>query len=325
MPQELLEIVFSDLSKYDLQALSSVSKSMRERVLEVANVNEPLSIRNFIKSIIQNLDEQLYSGQIELLVGIKKNIHIHQFKDLLQLKGYILDLKQQLIDVIKTLDEDFFNLDVQLPHFMEDIFELARFEKRIDNTYLIPNEYHRSSAFDYISKALTSAGNIDRALEIAGLITKGYVKDGAFIDIAISLTSAGNIDRALEIAGLITTKISRSDAFGIISRALTSAGNFDRALEIARLISDQCGRSGAFGIISIALASARNIDRAIEIAGLISDEYHRSRAFSVISSALNSAGNNERSSKKAGLIPNRNHRSSAANISVKDLILDIDP
>ena len=292
VPQELLEIVFSDLSKYDLQALSSVSKSMRERVLEVANVNEPLSIRNFIKSIIQNLDEQLYSGQIELLVEIKENIHIHEFKDLLQLKGYILDLKQQLIDVIKTLDEDFFNLDVQLPHFMEDIFELARFEKRIDNTYLIPNEYHRSSAFDYISKALTSAGNIDRALEIAGLIT---------------------------------TKISRSDAFGIISRALTSAGNFDRALEIARLISDQCGRSGAFGIISIALASARNIDRAIEIAGLISDEYHRSRAFSVISSALNSAGNNERSSKKAGLIPNRNHRSSAANISVKDLILDIDP
>ena len=260
MPQELLEIVFSDLSKYDLQALSSVSKSMRERVLEVANVNEPRSIKKFINSIIQNLDEQLYSGQIELLVGIKKNIHIHQFKDLLQLKGYILDLKQQLIDVIKTLDEDFFNLDVQLPHFMEDIFELARFEKRIDNAYLIPNEYHRSSAFSEISSALTSAGNIDRAIEIAGLIPSEFSRSDALGEISSALTSAGSIDRAIEIAELIPNEYDRDKAFGEISSAFISIGDIDRAREIAKLISDESERIWAFSVVQDALLLAANID-----------------------------------------------------------------
>jgi hypothetical protein len=56
LPQELLNRIFSYLSKQDLQATSSVSKDISISIVAAANFNEPHAIKSFFQILIQKLN-----------------------------------------------------------------------------------------------------------------------------------------------------------------------------------------------------------------------------------------------------------------------------
>jgi len=174
LPQELLEQIFSLLSKEDLQAAALVNRGISSSVIAAASFNEPTEIKNFISVLIQRLSAEIFPGQRETLLEILHNVTPPNFVNLRLLKGDILGVKAQLINVIRTLDTETANNlrdHVHLPHFFENIFELSAFERQIDRAIAvatsIPNENERGYALRDISRALTQAGNIDRAIAVA--------------------------------------------------------------------------------------------------------------------------------------------------------------
>ena len=284
LPQELFDEIFSYLGKNDMQAAACVNRSLRGRIQEVANYNELASIKKFILVLIQKLNAEIFAVQRGLLVGISQNITFQEFKILRLLKEYILQVKVQLIEVIKTLDEETSNdlkPHLQFPHFMENIFELAKFERRIDVANLLPNVFLRAHSLENISLSLAYAGNIDRAIIVAQSIPREFNGESSLVDISLSLIRAGNIDGAIIVAQSIASEFVRRRSLGNISKALAHAGNIDRAIIVAQSILDEIVGNRALGDISRALIQAGNIDGAIHVAQSIPDEHQRRDALNI--------------------------------------------
>ena len=193
---------------------------MSKSVQEAANFNEPLSIKKFTNSVIENLNIELFSGQIESLHAIKENINTQNGLKLLELKGYILDLKQELINVIKTLNEESLNIlinHVKPPHFLEDIFESAKFERMIDRSLeratLIEDEIDRGNAFADICAHFILRGNFDRAMVVVESIPNGIRRGYTLRDISEAiLVATGDIERATLVAKMIPDEMFRNNA-----------------------------------------------------------------------------------------------------------------
>jgi hypothetical protein len=170
LPRDLIARMFSYLGKKDLQAGAFVNKRINVGAIVAANHKELASIKKFIESLIEKLDEERFPEQLEMLKGISQNIstQVQVFANLRLLKEYILDVKGQLVDVMKTVDD--LSGDVDLPDFFEDIFKLVALEKRIDAANLIPNEDMRGGALWWISLDLAKNDNIKSAMAIAALI-----------------------------------------------------------------------------------------------------------------------------------------------------------
>ena len=232
LPQELRSKIFSDLGKYDLQSMAVVSSSMRASVLQAASCNEASSIKNFIDSLIQNLDIEIFSDQRRLLNDIRGNTTTQEITNLKQLKYYILDIKKSLINVIKSFDEGSLNFlidHVQPPHFMEDIFELAK----------IDTDNERSFMLHDISISLSRSGNFDRAIAFARSIPEVRTINYSLKGISSVLIKLGETDRAIEVATSISDEYARSLALLDVSQVLAKSGNRIRAQEVARSIPDQ--------------------------------------------------------------------------------------
>ncbi len=220
LPKELIKQIFSFLNQRDLQAVASVNQTMKTSAITAANDSELSSIKNFIQSLIQNLNVETFPVEKNLLTEISQNITPQN--NLLLLKGYILDVKNQLINVIKTLDTPTANNlrdQIQPPKSMEDIFKLSAIERRIDEANLIPDELESVYALRAIAQALVRAGNINRAIAVATSIPNEIVRGWALQDIAKALTQAGNINRAITVATLIPDQDTRERYLRILSNS----------------------------------------------------------------------------------------------------------
>lgn len=315
LPEEFLDAIFSFLSQKDLQAATLVNRSINRSV-------KRLEVQNFINGLIQQLNAEIFRRERETLLAILRNVTPQDFVNLRLLKGYILDVQAQLINVIKTLDaetENNLRAYVRLPYFFENIFGLVALERQIDQANVIPNEFTRSKALRDISRALTEAANIEKAIEVARLIPRESTRDYAVSDISEALMQADNIDRAIEVVRSIPNQLMRSYALSDISKALTRRGNIDRAIEVARSIPHESTRGYALSDISEALMRAGNSDRAIEVARSIPDEFMRGSALRAISQALTRRGNIHKAIQVATLIPNEETRSDALSDILKAL------
>jgi hypothetical protein len=277
LPKELLAQIFSNLSKYDLQAVVGANRGMGSGVKAALNFNQPTSIKSFILSLFKRLNGETFSLQKESLIGIAENITPQNFDTLRLLKEYIWGVKVQLAGVIKTLDEGTANDlrdHIQPPDFLEDVFRLATFERQIDAANLIADPDSRGVALQDIYKALIQAGNIDRAIEVASSIPDKYARLSALRDISQALAQAGNIDRALEVAMSIPNESAKSwYALRDISKALVQADNIDRALEVAMSIPNKSAVNWpALQDICGALIQAGNTEGALQVAMLIPNE-----------------------------------------------------
>ncbi|HSX38948.1 MAG TPA: hypothetical protein VLE95_09055 [Chlamydiales bacterium] len=338
---DIQQHIFSYLEKEALQAATCLNKDMGHKAITAANVNEPARIKNFIHVLISGLDAGRFSEKIEMLLEISHNVTSPECANLLTLRPYILRVRRQLINVIKTLDpETIENLknSVHLPSFFEKIFILVALERQINETN--PNTYEGARALRDISKAIAQAGDIDRAIEVATSILNGQ-SNFALMDISTVLAQAGNIDRAIAVATSIPTDLSGL-TLRDISRILMQAGDIDRAIAVAKSIPNgqiefalvdisrilaQAGDIDraiavatsipngyswfAFRDISKILVQAGNIDRAIAVATSIPIEFMKEGALRDISIVLAQAGNIDRAIAVANLIPRENVRKRA--------------
>lgn len=296
LPEEVLGKIFSYLRANDIQAVVWVNRSVSKCGTAAANFSELASIKNFIQVIMQRLNVERVSGQRALLVGIAQKIASRNFVNLQLLKGHILGVKVKLINVIRTLDDETaidlrnHGNHVKRPNFLEDIVELATFERQIDAAKLIPDEIMKVVALEKICKALIGAGYINRAIAATKLIPAKIIRDNTLLYIARILMGAGNVDRAIAVAKSIPDEEKSRYALRRISEGLTLLGNIDKAIEVATSIPTEITRDAVLRYICRALIEAGEIDRAIVVAGLISVEATRDYMLGCIQ-ASTQAGN----------------------------------
>ncbi|HSX38949.1 MAG TPA: hypothetical protein VLE95_09060 [Chlamydiales bacterium] len=303
--------ILSYLEKESLQAASCVTKDMSQKAITVANMNEPALIKNFIHVLISGLDAERFSKEIEILLEISHNITSQKCANLLTLRPYILPVRRQLINVIKTLDpETIENLknSAHLPSFFEKIFILVALERQIEANRN-PNAHERTRVLRNISKAIAQAGDIDRAIDVATSLPNEQ-SEFALRDISIVLAQEGNIDRAIAIARSIPIVLSET-TLRDISSILVGVGDIDRAIAVATLIPSPWSEFTLRDISRI-LAQEGNIDRAIAIATSIPNGNEQSEfALKDISLVLAQAGDIDRATAVANLIPRENVRKRA--------------
>jgi hypothetical protein len=117
------------------------------------------------------LNDETHSKQKQNLLVLRSKIAA-DFPNLLALKQYIIGVKNQIIDVLVTLnEEELAGLeDVSTPSFCDNILHVANICRQIPLATSLPNRYKRGVALRDISTALAAAGDIDRALEVANSI-----------------------------------------------------------------------------------------------------------------------------------------------------------
>ena len=297
LPRALIGEIFSEFALDDLRAVMCVSRRMREFAKEgIAHTST--KVKEFIKITINNLDkshfaEQIISIQVIYLKCVK-------FKDTTPrtMRTDILETKQQLIEVIKTLDfQTIRNLKLQLtkfPLFMGGIFELSIIEKRIEKVNRIKSKSRKNDVFCHIIQELINMGNVERAIGIAyssnfnlrqaivKLLDIGNIhgaidldknileereKDSIFHNIVLTLIWKQNIDKAIEVGRMISAENLRADALECIVCGLIEAGKIYTALDIAMQISSYEGnhcRDSAFVKIAQEFSRRRNVDGAID-------------------------------------------------------------
>ncbi len=133
LPEDVLTQVLGGLNQHDIQASVLVSRAMKERVITTVNTNELDSIKNFIKSLIQGLPADVFPRQRAAFAAILEQVSSRAFVNLSPLKRYALEAKQQLIDVLKTIDPEAVPRIGKVPQFMENIFPLAAVYREIDH------------------------------------------------------------------------------------------------------------------------------------------------------------------------------------------------
>ena len=244
--EKLLNCIFSYSKQDDLQAIIRVNKKFKDTAIRIFSSNELIPIKNFIQVTIQWLDERKFHRQKDSLIEILDSIASPSFVSLVLLKQYILKVKEQLIEVIKTLEfdprvklRDHMKVSTDLPELMEDIFELSIIEERIARANLISDEDNKVEAFREVFRDLEKICDSDRALAIAKIVPEGYIRDSAFASISLALVSADKLEKALAIAEIIPEGEIRDRALREIAQALARADKLEEASDIALTITDE--------------------------------------------------------------------------------------
>jgi tetratricopeptide (TPR) repeat protein len=272
LPPELFMHVISYLPPKDVENLARVSKTTRTITIDAANLNEALAM----KSLVTLLPEKLQHTDPNPIVSLQEihdRIGNQKCSNLRQLKTYILRVKSELIDVLKTLDQDSLEelkASIIPPDFMENIFETSikvkKLERKFNKAQYMDDFAFKNLTLNKISEALARADQFDRALTVAEKILDRQMQERALGAISEALARADQFDRALTVAERILDKRSKALAFGSVFGALTKAGQFDRAITVAERILDKGGQDCVFEDVSKALAKAGQFDRAITVA-----------------------------------------------------------
>jgi hypothetical protein len=311
LPKELFGKILHCLEARDLQAMASVSWSMKGRVIMEASDSEPSALINFAKRIIQILHVEMFSRERGELTRLVEDVTYKIFGGLRSLKERsILPVKNRLIGIIKRLDDETLaNLEAQVKpsKFMGNVFTLTHHQSAIEEASRIQDKSNRERKLLKLSKdllglcsELIGSRKFEEAIDIAKLIPNTGNKHDAYRDISIALTEAGNFDGAIDCAELIVSDgsyISECIAYEPFKRifyALLADKNFSKASHVAMMIADSQLRSEACIDLSRALKMAKDFDRALDVAGSITPQWMRNDMISEIAMALVADGNVDR-------------------------------
>lgn len=287
LPKEILGSVLTYLKPLEIQYFAPASKEIKVSIIQLENIIKPSELRRFIENLILKINQPIYQDQAATLHHIKSSLHTEKFPNLLLLKGKILSVKNQLFDVLKTLDEvtlDSFNLTIPVPDFFENIFQIAKIYKKIAPAKNLLHDQERARAFHDISIALAQAGDIQRAIEATFInASSGPQRQLAIRELYKTLTNTGNIGLAIKLIHTAIPKDLQEYALQDISKFLIEAGNVQEAIQVTNTIQDKGRKSHALAGIAEALAQAGEIDKAIEVANTILDEAAREGILFLIS------------------------------------------
>ncbi|MFE9405409.1 hypothetical protein ACFYNY_27345 [Streptomyces sp. NPDC006530] len=124
----------------------------------------------------------------------------------------------------------------------------------------------RARASGPLAVALAKAGEFDRAESVA----RGDRDRDALAEVAAALTAAGHVDRALELAEDVVVGYKRHAARVRVVAALAATGDRDRAGDLARSLPYWKNRADV--LIAVARPAAKSGDRASAVALLTETE-----------------------------------------------------
>ena len=280
LPFEIFEKVLFYLNNNDLQRASLVNRFWNMAAIDTAKHDKKVSeIKDFANFLGKNLKKESHGNQRKKLFDVGGDTKILDSTNLKQVKSSINKYIETILNALKDLSkEDLKNLEEvsknePKPGFLENVFDLARIYKKIDEAGQIPDDYIRGNALYNISKALTKKGSIYKAIKVAYTIPDDSTRGCVLYDISQALTKKGSIDKAIEVANTIPDDSTRGYALYDISQALTQRGSIDKAIEVANMIPNDSKRDDALKYISKALTRIGNIDKAIEVAYMITSKH----------------------------------------------------
>ena len=303
LPKELFGQILHSLDARDLQAMASLNSQMKSRVITEVSDSEPPALINFTKRLIEGLNVEKFTFERGSLTRVVEDIRREPFASLRLLKeGSILPVKNQIIGVIKRLDDETLatlESQVKPPKFMGNVFTLAHHQSVIEEAQRIQDKKNReqkllkiSKDLLVISRKLIGSRKFDEAIDIAKLIPDTGKKHDAYRDISIALAEAVNFDGAIDIARLIVSDGSYAseyivcEPFKRIFYFLLVAENFGKASHVAMMIPDSQLRSEACIELSRALKMAKDFDNALDVAGEITPRWMRNDMIKEIAMAL---------------------------------------
>ena len=175
----------------------------------------------------------------------------------------------------------------------------------------------RMNAFTDICKALTRAGHIDQAKDVAH---KMYPLLGYNL-ICDELLAIGEIDQAIEfVKNNSSSCLIKSSAFENICNTLTNAGQFDRALQLALTHFSRYNLKGPLSFLCKAKARAGFADETLHIVETIPYEELKQDLLSAISKGLAESGETVKSTEVAYMILDENERSFTFEYNAKELV-----
>ncbi len=186
---------------------------------------------------------------------------------------------EQALKLAKSLPVNSFQGSILLD-ISSTLAEAGEWEQALEVAELIKNDYAQEDASTELVPDLNSISR---------------VRNEALFRIADALTEAGKLEQALQVAQSIKAEDSEFDfnqqyVLGNIARELAIAGDFEKALEVARSTEDKSDDSD----VAIELAKAGNLDAARQIAASLENEYeegyHKVSILKEVAAQLTNAG-----------------------------------
>lgn len=284
LPSEILPIIISYLDNSDLQQVPVVSRVWRAASIENAK-NNTMSLPNFLAKCLP----ESCANQKGKLLAIRHSKEFSNLETMIQIKQYHPRLKENILNILKYLNEtDLNNLEelskeVITTKSLRNLFALAKLYMKFEEASQGPVD-EKLEAFISISIELVLQNDIAKAAQIVNALSPDE-RPYAWRKIFKALKSGGNIDKALKFTNAIPeiSPNGQKDHFlAKIAKSLANFGDCDKARQVANTISGNLVKANALSSISITLACENKLDKALQIANTISWGNSRSLTLSRI-------------------------------------------
>jgi tetratricopeptide (TPR) repeat protein len=127
------------------------------------------------------------------------------------------------------------------------------------------DDFEESLAFGEIAIALTTIGQVDRAIQLTESIPLSYVQTAIWRGMVEQLASVNQTDAALALVDRVSDANVKGSMRAAIATELAKLGQFDRALQVVRTIEDGRFRTIAHHSIAEQLLKAGQAERALQL------------------------------------------------------------
>lgn len=289
LPFSVFAEIVSFLDPSDLGGVICGNSRLKVAVIHACCINQ-LSL---VAAVIQSIQIPRFSSFPNRVVSLAL-----QMSDLMQLRKHLLQMKQDLVGEMKLLKKPILR-SCTPPLLMDNIFELAELERRVEEVSKKDNQEEQDQVFRESSRGLIRIKEVDRAVEVAQSIVDGVLRREALGEASEAFFNNGQWEKGVQIGRLISDDVflslidhclddgrpieAVSFALRIFDEALKGEslqriiavfleqGEWDQSIRVAHRISDSGIRNMVFWNISRSLAYNAQFNRAIEVAYLLSN------------------------------------------------------
>jgi hypothetical protein len=291
LPFEIFELIFSNLDNLSLQRASLVNRLWNRSATETVKRIEFFKFKSFTTFLGSAIPHVFSPTQISNLNCIARERIVLEPNSLLQLKPSICECKEQIINLLKNVDEEGLKDLEKLsemefkPVFFKNIFALAKIFKQIDEAFLNPDLNLRGFPLHTLSGSLLQSHKIYDTYELRSM-PNGSNGSYVHFDLCKALRASGNVDKACEVSLAVPYCKEKRITLGLLLRALAQRGAIDKALGMIDTIPYENEKNEGFKEVSRGLREDGNIVRALKVAHTIPDELQRERALLIITNVI---------------------------------------
>ena len=179
--------------------------------------------------------------------------------------------------------------DLQVANRSHELVTAGDCERALQVAQTIKHPYFKAHSLAEIARSYAAAGKNSQAAEIFSLaetvaqtIQHSHSKDIALTDIARSYVAAGQYEQALRVVSSIKDDSDKDSALQAIVRSSTEKGQYEQALRVASSIKDDNNRDSALAEIARSYAEKGQYEQALRAASSIKSDDKRDSALEAI-------------------------------------------